>query len=208
MEFLEIRLGTVAVTLAQVEPFLASALDITARRFSTIRSRYFSDEAGRCVMRTAHYSQFILFLHALSRQAFLAQEITLADRLYHLNVATGACDLFYEVDLPLRTHCDHPLGAVIGRGVFGSQASLSFTTGCTIGNNWGRYPRIDGALVMYPNSALLGETTIRGTVVLSRGGCLQDAGDVSDCIVFGSRGEYRKPLAPVDAMDKYCPFKP
>lgn len=206
--FLEKRLATVGLALSALEPYLTSAMQTTARRFSTIRSKYYRDGEGRSVLRTAHYSQSILFLYELSRCAYLAGDIVLADKLYFLNVGTGACDLFYEIDLPIRTHCDHPLGAVIGRGDFGPDSALAFTSGCNIGNNWGCYPRIEGCLLMYPQSAVLGETTILGTVVMSRGSCLQDAGEVSDCIVFGVRGEQRKPITREDAMGKFSPFKP
>lgn len=205
--FLEARLATVGLALSSLEPYLASALETTARRFSTVKSKYYRDSDGRGVLRTAHYSQWILFLYELSRRAYLAGDLALADKLYYLNVGTGACDLFYEVEIPIRSHCDHPLGAVIGRAHFDPESALAFTSGCNIGNNWGRYPRIKGCLLMYPQSAVLGETTISGTVVMSRGSCLQDAGAVSDCIVFGARGERRKPLAREDVMGKFSPFK-
>jgi len=101
-------------------------------------------------------------------------------------VSHTACDLYYEVALPVKTSCDHPIGAVIGRGSFSNDSSLQFSSGCNIGNNNGVYPKIEGNLLKLPGSTLVGNTLIRGNVVMGKGAYLKDAGLIENKIVFGN----------------------
>ncbi len=185
-EFLGVRLATVGVTIGDIELLLEPTYNKVSATFALIDRRYYRAEDGTPLLRTAHYSQSAVFLYHLSRQAYLSGDGHLADRIYMLNVSQSACDLFYEVELPQRVYCDHPLGSVIGRGHFTERSQLVFSDGCTIGNNWGVYPKIDGRLVLLSRSAVIGKTEISGTVVMARGAELIDAGSVENCWVFGS----------------------
>ena len=195
LTFLETRLATVGLSCDGLGALLPAALERAAARLSLDSGKYHRDDAGRPTLRTAHYSQMALLLHDLARAAHLAGDDDTADRIYFLNVGQSGCDLHYAVDLPLRTHCDHPLGAIIGRGRFAPHIAFVFSDGCCIGNNWGVYPEIAGHPVMSGHSAVIGATEIRGTVVLARGATLIDAGVVEDSMVFGSGpGLVRRPL--------------
>ena len=108
----------------------------------------------------------------------------------------SSVDISYEVKLPALWGCDHPLASVIGRGEFDPGATFFFAQNCNIGNNRGVYPKIAGNLHMLPNSALLGDTSISGNVVLANGAYVIDGGELSDCIVFGREPELViKPLS-------------
>ena len=156
-------------------------------RFQPNRSKYFSNnEKGEAYLRSWHYSQLILVLHALARHLHLNGASDLSERVYFAMVSHTACDVYYEVALPIRTSCDHPIGALIGRGSFDKDASLQFSSGCNIGNNNGVYPKIEGNLLMLPGSTLVGNTLIRGNVVMGKGAYLKDAGLIEDKIVFGN----------------------
>lgn len=156
-------------------------------RFYANRSKYFSNhQKGDAYLRSWHYSQLVLVLHALARQLHLSGASDLAERIYFAMVSHTSCDIYYEVCLPILTSCDHPLGAVIGRGKFSKNSSLQFSSGCNIGNNNGVYPEIHGNLLMLPGSALVGNSIIRGNVVMAKGAYLKDAGLIEDKIVFGS----------------------
>lgn len=206
MRFLDGRLATVGLTLDRLGGSLATAIDRTAATFALDTGKDRCDADGRPMLRTGHYSQMVLFLHNLSRAAYLAGDLDVADRVYFLNVSQSACDLLYEVDLPRRTHCDHPLGTIVGRGRFAAEAVFVFADGCCIGNNWGVYPQIDGRLVMSARSAVIGDTVIRGTVVLARGATLIDAGVIEDCLVFGAGSDLAfKPL-PREKAAALIPF--
>lgn len=156
------------------------------RRFYANRSKYFSNhDRGEAYLRAWHYSQLVLVLHPLARCLHLNGLSHLSERVYFAMVSHTACDIYYEVPLPVRTSCDHPLGAVIGRGSFGENASLQFSSGCNIGNNNGVYPEVHGNLLMLPGSSLVGKSLIMGNVVLAKGAYLKDAGLIENKIVFG-----------------------
>lgn len=200
--FLALRLATVGLTPEAVEPHLEQALAATAKTHACLKAPSHRDASGNPLLGTAHYSQSALFLYRLARAAFLAGDEATADRIYFLNVAQSSCDLYHAVDLPIRTHCDHPLGSVVGRGRFSPSSTFVFADGCGIGNNWGIYPEVDGRLILSSRAAVIGRTTIRGTVVLARGATLIDAGLVEDCAVFGSgRDIVRRPLDEMKATE-------
>ncbi len=206
LRFLDARLTTVGITRADTEPYWAAALQVTEARFRSIKNKYYQKDDLGFPLRAAHLGHTILFLYELSRQAWMASNHHLADLLYFLNAASG-CNILYEVKIPLRTFCDHPHGAVIGRADFSIHSAFSFSTNCTIGNSNNIYPSIDGGLVMLPNSAILGSTDIRGNVVMSNGSKLLDAGEVRDVVVYGTppHNTYR-PLS-LARYDEICNFK-
>lgn len=207
LAFLTARLASVAVEAGDVAPLLPEALARVRASFALTRNKYYRDGASRTPrVLVGHYSQCVLIFHHLARRAFLAGREDLAHRLYFLNTSQSSCDIHHEIELPARVYCDHPLGAVIGRGEFGPSASLAFADGCGVGNNWGHYPRIEGDLIMTSRSAVIGRTIIRGAVVLGRGATLVDAGVVENCLVVGQGRDLRmKPLDP-ERFAELSPF--
>jgi serine O-acetyltransferase len=175
---------------------LDESLKNTIRRFSYCRNRYYKNTEGTSTtIRSWHYSSLTLILHEISIQCKMRGLDDAAERLYFCNITTTSCDIYHQVQLPIRSYCDHALGSVIGRGTFSERASLQFTNSCTIGNNRGTFPDIDGNLIMMPCSALLGSTTIVGNVIMARGAQLRDAGEVRNCLVFGQPpSNHFKPL--------------
>ena len=191
-EFLKIRFATVGIDFNEIEQYLLASLEISEKRFQLNRSKYFtSGDERRAQFSATHYSSHALLLYQLSRECFLQGRIELAEKIYFLNVSTTATDLFYEVDLPLRTGCDHPLGSVIGRAVFDENSSLFFCQSCNIGNNVDAsgtpiYPEVLGNLYMNPRSTLIGQCTLRGSVILANGAYVKDHGILENVVVFGS----------------------
>jgi serine acetyltransferase len=171
----------------QISEMLVDVFDGAFSRFSCNRSRYLTDpDKGETYLRAWHYSSLVLVLHALARQLYLTGSQLLSEKVYFSQISHTSCDIYYEVALPLRTSCDHPLGAVIGRGTFGPNSSLQFSSGCNIGNNNSIYPEIEGNLLLLPSAALVGKTIIKGNVVLGRGAYVKDAGVIQDKLVFGT----------------------
>jgi serine O-acetyltransferase len=205
--FFRARLATVGLDPADVAPYWDEAARVTAARFAAIDNKYYRGDGRGIPLRAGHLGHTILFLYELSRQAWRASNRHVADLLYFLKVASGGCNVLYEIDLPLRTYCEHPHGAVIGRATFSRDAEFLFSTNCTIGNNRGIYPCVEGGLVMMPNAVLLGATRVRGNVVMSNGSKLLDAGEVADVIVYGSapNNEFR-PLS-VTRYREICKFR-
>ena len=201
-DFLKIRFATVGITFDDIEQYLLASLEISEKRFQLNKSKYFTSSNGKKAQFTAtHYSSHALLLYQLSRECFLRGRKDLAEKVYFLNIATTATDLFYEVDLPLRTGCDHPLGSVIGRAVFSAESSLFFRQNCNIGGNRDFqgtpiYPEVFGNLYMNPRSSIIGKCTVLGTVVLANGVYVKDHGLLENVVVFGTSPELTvKPIS-------------
>ena len=190
-EFLKIRFATVGIAFDDIEQYLLASLEISEKRFQLNKSKYFTSSNSKKAQFTAtHYSSHALLLYQLSRECFLRGRIDLAEKIYFLNVSTTATDLFYEVDLPLRTGCEHPLGSVIGRAQFSESASLYFYQQCTLGSNLNSigkevYPVVDGSLFLYSKTTLVGDIKISGLVIAAHATYIKDIGPLNDCIVFG-----------------------
>lgn len=194
-DFLDTQARLVGATRDEFAAELEAIHPALDRIFRRIRNKYYREE-GEPVLRLAHNAQFTIVLYLLSRAVFENGKWTLADRLYALLRMVSSADLFYEVRLPDVWGCDHPLGSVIGRGEFARDATLYFSQNCNIGNNRRVFPRITGNLHMLPNSSLLGGTQVSGNVVLANGACVIDAGELSNCMVFGRSPDLMiKPLS-------------
>ena len=205
--FLLARLVTVGLAFHDIAPYWDEALRVTAARFETIKNKYFRGDARGIPLRAGHLGHTILLLYELSRQAWHQSNQHVADLLYFLNSSSSGCNLLYEVELPLRTFCDHPHGAVVGRARFSPDIAFSFSTNCNLGNSNNIYPEINGNLVMFPNCAILGNTTICGNVVMSNGSKLLDSGEVKDVIVYGNAPNNTfRPLSS-DRYTEICNFR-
>ena len=191
-DFLKIRFATVGIDFNEIEKYLLPSLEISEKRFQLNKSKYFTNSDDRRAQFSAtHYSSHALLLYQLSRECFLRGRRDLAEKVYFLNISTTATDLFYEVDLPLRTGCDHPLGSVIGRASFGADSSLFFRQNCNIGGSRDEsgtpiYPEVSGNLYMNPRSSIIGKCIVLGNVVLANGVYVKDHGLLEDVVVFGS----------------------
>jgi serine O-acetyltransferase len=184
-EFYACLLKMVGLTMADVFSIWPQALDKTLLRFSHIRNKYYTTGEGLVFARAAHIGHSVLLIYELSRQAYMAGEYYLADRLFYLNNSVNGVNVLPEIELPLRSFCDHPNGAIIGRANFSACRSFSFSNNCTIGNSRNIYPTISGDLIMLPGCVLLGNTTVEEFVVLSNGSKIRDAGILRNCIVYG-----------------------
>ena len=193
--FLDLQLGLVGLRFSRFSEVMPAIYAAIESQFALIRNRYYR-EGGEPILRLGHNGQYTAVLYQLARAAFTGGDRLTADKVYALMRMVSAIDLYYEVELPQRWFCDHPLASVIGRGKFSKDSSLVISQNCNIGNNGGKFPDVRGNLYMYPNTSLLGNATIQGNVVLANGACVIDAGELTDCIVFGRSPELTiKPLA-------------
>lgn len=189
--FLSKRLESVDLSLIDIKDILDECLNVTFNRFKFINNKYYNDN-GNIILNTSHSSQMVLFLYELSRQAYLKSLSSennkykiIADKLYYLKISDTLTNILYSIELPLKIFCDHPHSSVIGRATFTKNSSFKFSTCCNIGNNWGEYPSINGDLVLFPNSTILGNVQIEGIVVVSNGCYIKDEGLIKDKLVFG-----------------------
>ena len=168
-----------------VRDTIEEALERSAYSFSRLNSKYYTQN-GETYFNPFHSGQYSIFLYYLSNSVFshYPRERTLADRIYYLNKALNAVDLFYEVELPKIFFVDHPLGSVMGRAKYGNY--FSFAQNCTVGNNKGIYPVIGENVRMMSGATILGNCTIENDVIISANSYVKDI-DIPSCsIVFGT----------------------
>lgn len=166
---------------------LASVFDKVLDRceycFSHQTNKYYFRN-GEAFFSPFHSGQYSIFLYYYSNEIWKSGIPILADKLYYLNKALNACDLYYEVDLPPIFMLDHPVGAVIGRAKYSNY--FSFAQNCTVGNNKGLYPTIGSNVRMCANSMIIGNCIIGDNVTLGANACVKDEHIESNSIIFGS----------------------
>lgn len=96
-------------------------------------------------------------------------------------------DWFYAVDLPVHFLCEHPLGCVLGRAVYGDYFFVY--QGTTVGGNRRKggidYPIIGENVILFANATVLGRTLIGNNVVVSADTYIIDTEIPDNCLVFG-----------------------
>lgn len=135
--------------------------------------------------------QWMNFLYRLSHAIYQNGGGTAADKVYYLNKIMHANDWFYAIDLPVHFHCEHPLGSVLGRAIYGDH--LFVYQGTTIGGNRSHgelsYPVLGDNVILYANATVLGATNIGNNVLISAGTYLLNETIPDNCIVFGQSPE-------------------
>lgn len=169
---------------ALLKKCIRKALKRCEGSFGRVRNKYYQKN-GRTFFNPFHTGQYATFLYFLSRAVHGAgpSARSLADRIYALNKALHAVDLFYEVELPDIFFTDHPLGTVMGRARYGDH--FAFAQNCTVGNNRGFYPVIGRNVRMLAGSKILGKCRIGDHVTLAADACVKDTDIPSGSVVFG-----------------------
>jgi serine O-acetyltransferase len=131
-----------------------------------------------------HTDQYAAFLCFLGRSLFSEGSAELAAKVYAVNKALHALDVFYEVEMPNIFAFQHPVGTVLGRGLFADY--LFVYQRCSIGSNLaGKYPRLGEGVVMFGGSAIIGDCSVGPNTWLSVGATVMDESVPGNCIVFG-----------------------
>lgn len=167
-----------------LEASIGPTLSKVEKCFKETANRYYSQD-NEAYFNPFHSGQYCIFLYFLSRTIFLNNPDyrSLADRVYYLNKALNAVDLFYEVELPDIFAVDHPLGTILGRAKYSDY--FTCLQNCTVGNNNGIYPTIGRYVTMLSGAKLIGDSTVGDHVILSANSYVKDS-DIPPCsIVFG-----------------------
>ena len=91
--------------------------------------------------------------------------------------------MFYQIELPEYFSLDHPVGTVIGRGIYSN--GFEFSQNCTVGNNKGVYPHLGKNFCMCANTTILGNCHVGDNVTLGAGALVKDQDIPSNSLVFG-----------------------
>jgi serine O-acetyltransferase len=146
----------VAPSLQRLRPILAAV-----RCFETGRFNHFNS------------LQYASWLYLLANQVWRQEgHAVLAERLFCLNRALNAIDLFYAVDLPEVFFLSHGLGSVLGNAQYGDR--LVVFQNVTVGRVGANRPQIGRNVVLYPGAVVTGASVIGDGCVVSAGTVLHD----------------------------------
>ena len=155
---------------------LRSALDWTFERLaklhrSTADKYYFRN--GTPYFDHLHGDQYATCIYFLSRFcATKSGDRNLAAKLYLLNKALFAVDIFFEVQLPDIFLLCHPVGTVLGRASY--EDYLVVSQNCTVGNIDNVYPKLGWGVVLCSGSSVLGGCELDEASCVGAGSMLVD----------------------------------
>jgi serine O-acetyltransferase len=171
------------------ESEVLKAIQISEERifycFQNIRKKYFHID-GNTQFNHLISDQYCMYLYMLSNFYYReTKEEHLSTKLYYLNKALHAVDIFYTSHLPDIFLLVHPLGTIIGRATF-SDYFIAYQ-GCTVGClNEGVFPTFTGKTIMYANSSVLGNSVIGDNVCFAANSTVINKNIDANKIVIGS----------------------
>lgn len=160
------------------------ALQRTEFCFSRIGNKYYQKE-GKSFFHHLNSDQYAIFLYYLANTVWKErQDINLASKIYCLNKALHAVDIYYEVEMPDIFQLVHPVGTVLGRAHY-SDYFISYQR-VTIGANTdNEYPTIGESVVVYGGSMIIGKTCIGSNCQVAAGTVIMNADIPDNQVVFG-----------------------
>lgn len=150
-------------------------------------SVWFSERTGPSAVRPTfnhlfsdHYATYLYYL--ANTIAINGGDRKVADKIFCLNKALHALDIYYEVKMPEIFTLSHSVGTVIGRADIGEY--LYIYQGCTIGGTHNlTYPRIGRGVVMYGQSQVIGNSIIGDNCIIGAGVSIVNQAIPSNTIV-------------------------
>lgn len=171
--------------IRQIAIAYETVLDRLEYQFTHIANKYYHDAVGGAVFNIFHTGQWTMFLYLMSHELMAKNKgnITLCDKIYGISKCLSSADIFYAIDFPDIFFFDHPQGSVMGRAKYGNY--FSFSQGCTVGNNKGKYPTIGEHVTLFSDSKILGCCKVGNYVIFSANSFILDENIPSYSIVFG-----------------------
>jgi serine O-acetyltransferase len=167
--------------LAQLMPLMDGTLDrlrpilAAVRAFETDRFNHFNS------------LQYASWLYLLGNEQFRrGGHGELAARLFNLNRALNAMDLFYAVQLPEVFFISHGLGAVLGNAQYGKR--LVLFQNVTVGRVGNDRPEVGDNVVLYPGAVVTGKAVIGHNSVVSAGTVLHGVHVPDNTVAVQRRG--------------------
>lgn len=129
--------------------------------------------------------QYTSFLYLLANERWRSGAgDALAERLFCLNRALNAVDLFYAVELPTVFFVSHGLSAVLGSATYGDR--LVFFQNVTVGRVGSQKPVLGREVVLFPGAQVTGNAVIGDRCVVSAGTHVHGLSVPDDTVVFSS----------------------
>lgn len=137
--------------MARMRPILAAVCAFTPDAFNRFNSL-----------------QYTSLLYLVGNEEFRRNgHSELAARLFYLNRALNAIDLFYAVEMPEVFFVSHGLGAVLGNATYGNR--LVIFQNVTVGRVGQDRPTLGDNIVLYPGAVVTGNARIGNNCVVSAG---------------------------------------
>jgi serine O-acetyltransferase len=177
-----------SVTVQGLSSYVKHALERVEYCFSHINIKYFFD-GQQTHFNHLHTDQYAMYLYFLSNTIYrLEGEPAIASKVYALNKALHAIDVFFEVELPDIFAFQHPVGTVLGRGKYSNYFYVYQR--CSIGSNLkGEYPTLGEGVVMFGGSGVIGNSVVGENCWLSVGSLVMNMDVPANSIVFGCSPE-------------------
>ncbi len=170
---------------------IAALLPATLARLAPILASARSFETGRFDHR--HSMQYATYLYLLGNEAWAqGLEPELAERLFCLNRALHAVDLFYKLALPEVFLISHGQGLVLGGTSYGDR--LVASQNVTVGRVGDARPTIGARVVLYPGAIVSGRSNVGDGAVIAAGTIVHNVDVPPDMVAsMGAHGPVFRP---------------
>jgi serine O-acetyltransferase len=168
------------------QPILDSCLDKALERLENCINAVRMWRSGE--FDYLHSSQYAIFLYFLANTLWRREgHQRICDKLFFLNKALNGIDCFYEIEMPEIFFVGHSVGIVLAKATYGNYLVLYQNS--TVGKNRGIAPVIGEGVIMYPNTAIIGKSTVGNGSVISQGVSVINHATPGNCLVFqGDKG--------------------
>lgn len=130
-----------------------------------------------------HSTQYCIFLYFLANTIWReSADSEVCTRLFLLNKALNGIDCFYEIELPDIFFIGHSVGVVLAKATYSDYLVLYQNS--TVGKNHGVAPVLERGVIMYPNTAIIGDSLVRENSVISQGSSVINKSTPGNCYVF------------------------
>ena len=163
--------AVVPAALARMEPIVAQVRNFRAGQFDHL-----------------HSLQYATFLYLVANESWRAQpQGDLAPRLFCLNRALNAIDLFYSVAMPEVFFISHGLSAVLGNAVYGERLVIFQNT--TVGRVGDERPELGRGVVLFPGATVTGNARVGDNAVIAAGTVVHGADVPPDTVAIRAGGK-------------------
>lgn len=176
-----------AIPLDAMEGGTEQALAAVARGWKHIALAGYTRD-GEGSLSHLHSDRYAAYLSLLAHALSKANHKEIATRVYLLNKALHAFDMYHEVELPEVFVYVHPVGSVVGRAQLGN--FLCIYQNCSIGGSPREgsldYPILGNGVLMYAKSTIIGNSKIGNRVVLGAGAMVVNRDVPDGALVAGT----------------------
>ncbi|MBR2526656.1 serine acetyltransferase [bacterium] len=145
--------------------------------------KYFSKD-GIPYFNHMHSDQYCMFLWFLSNEAYLNDNINLAEKLFYLNKTLNCLDAFYSIKLPDVFMFCHPVGSIIGNAHY--ENYILIHQNVTIGaSKEDIYPAFGEGIILYASSKVIGTSNISNNVIFAADASVVNEDIPANKLVFG-----------------------